>query len=264
MRRFATLLAVVGAVSLAFLVGCGSSSDDRSALAKGNANSGRNADENPKPSPAVTVPKKNVADTGTASQPAARANDAGNIGVPQEGKPGSIRGKLKSPYVRLAQGVVFIVEVKGRDFPPPEKKPVMDQKNKMFTPHILPVQVSSTVDFPNTDDVRHSVYTRKGSANQFNLGQYDTGIVKHVKFEKSGVTHLGCNVHVEMSGFIVSCQNPFFTLASRKGDFFIDNVPPGLYQLTFFHEKIKEKTIEVTVAPGKETQVTFTGLKRKK
>ncbi len=187
-----------------------------------------------------------------------------DLGVPGPGKPGTIKGVLKSPYARLVAGVVFIVRVEGRQFDPPEQHPAMDQKNKIFTPHILPVLAGSTVDFPNTDDVRHNVFSVDGSPQKFNLGQYDVGVVKRVKFEKLGLTELGCNVHTEMQGFVLALQNPYFAISSRgTGNFVIDDVPPGKYQLSFFHEKVQEKSIEVTVKPGAETEVEFTDLKRK-
>lgn len=178
---------------------------------------------------------------------------------------GSIKGVLKSPYARIAPSVIYIEEIEGGEFKVPENNPVMDQKNKIFTPHLLPILVGSTIDFPNTDDVRHSVYSRKESADDFNLGQYDVGIVKHVKFETVGVTHLGCNIHAEMSAYIITCQNPYFTVIGKKakGNFVISDVPAGTWKLTFFHEKIKQKTIEVTVVAGSEAIVEFTGLKRR-
>lgn len=178
---------------------------------------------------------------------------------------GVVKGMINSPYAKLADSVVYIKEIKGVEFPPPKKNPVMDQKNKIFNPHVLPVLVGSTVDFPNTDDVRHSVYSREKSANDFNLGQYDAGIVKRVKLDKTGITHLGCNVHVEMSAYIIALQNPYFSIANRKDrTFSIPNVPAGTWELTFYHEKIEPAVLEVTVEAGKETEVEFSKLKRKR
>ena len=199
-----------------------------------------------------------------ASQSATRADSSVTEKGDETGATGSIKGRLKSPYARVDRGVVYIESVEGRSFELPEKNPVMDQKNKIFKPHLLPVLVGSTVDFPNTDDVRHSVYSRKNAAKDFNLGQYDTGIVKRIKFDKVGVTHLACNIHAEMSAFIIACQNPYFATTDKKGYFEIPDVPPGTWKLTFFHEKIKTVTIDVTVDAGKQADVEFTGLKRKR
>ncbi len=180
-----------------------------------------------------------------------------------KGKTGTIKGTIKSPYARLAEGVVYIEEVKDRKFVLPSKNPLMDQKNKIFVPHVLPVLVGSTVDFPNTDDVRHNVYTEKGSPYEFNLGEYQAGEVKQVKPDKCGLLSLRCNVHTEMNAFIVVCQNPYFGTTDKKGAYLIRNVPPGKYRLTFFHEKLKSKTIEVTVEAGKDAAADFTELEKR-
>ncbi len=184
--------------------------------------------------------------------------------VAQPGDPGSIQGVVKSPYTRLAQGAVYIVRVDDQKFPPPEKHTVMDQKNLIFTPHILPVVVGTTIDFPNSDTVRHNVFTEKGSAQQFNLGTYDVGVVKQITFDELGSTHLGCNVHTEMSAYILVCQNPYFATTDKgTGKFVIPDVPPGKWHLRLFHERLKTKTIQVEVKPGEQTAVEFTKLEKK-
>ncbi len=184
--------------------------------------------------------------------------------VAQPGDPGSIQGVVKSPYTRLAQGAVYIVRVDDQEFSPAEKHAVMDQKNLIFTPHILPIVAGATVDFPHSDTVRHNVYTEKGSTQQFNLGTYDVGIVKQITFDKLGSTHLGCNVHTEMSAYILACQNPYFATTDKgTGKFVIANVPPGKWHLRLFHERLKPKTILVEVKPGEQTSVEFTKLERK-
>ena len=254
MKDFQFLANIAGALLASFFLGCG---------AEGAAESSPPGDTATiqTPAPIEKPGADTVAETNAPRQTRPVADP--QLGVPGDGEPGSIKGILKSPYTRLAEGVVYITTVKGRQFALSEENPIMDQKNKIFIPHLLPVQAGSTVEFPNTDDVRHSVYSRDGSAVEFNLGQYDAGVVKRERFEETGVTHLGCNVHTEMSAFIVSFQNPFFALANRRGEFTIPNIPPGRYQLTFFHERIVEKIIVVSIQPGEETYVEFTGLKRK-
>jgi plastocyanin len=210
----------------------------------------------------ATPPGNNGQKNGAATN-GTDPNGAGDPAVPEKGEPGSIKGRVKSPYTRLAVGVVYIKRVDGVTFQIPKKNAMMDQKNLVFTPHVLPVLVGSSVDFPNSDSVRHNVFSRKGGSQDFNLGTYDAGLVKSVKFEKTGVTHLGCNVHAEMSAYIVVCQNPYFAVMDKKGNFEIPKVPPGKWQLTFFHEKMKAKTVQVVVKPGQEASAEFTGLKRK-
>lgn len=177
---------------------------------------------------------------------------------------GTIKVTLRSPFVRLAEAVVYVVEVPGKKFQLPGKNPIQDQKNLVFVPHAQGILVGSTVDFPNSDSVRHNVYSPPGSAHIFNLGTYPPEEVKHVTFDKPGVVSLRCNVHAEMSAYLVVFQNPYFATTDKKtGGGIIRNVPPGKYKVSFFHERLEPTELEVTVEAGKEAVLEFTDLKRK-
>lgn len=189
---------------------------------------------------------------------AARSIDSGG-----GAQAGAIKGVLSSPFARRYAAAVYIVGAEGEQFDPPAVNPVMDQQNLMFTPHVLPVLVGSTVDFPNTDEVRHNVYTTKSSVCQFNLGTYPAGDKKSVTCGNLGVVTLLCNVHAEMSGYIVVCPTPYFATTDERGQFVIEGVPPGTYSLTFWHERLASQTVEVTVQPDAVAHVEFTGLHRK-
>lgn len=175
---------------------------------------------------------------------------------------GVIKGAIKSPYAKLSDAVVYIKEMNGRKFKLPAKNTVINQKELTFIPHILPVLVDSTVDFLNEDKVDHNIRSTKSSATVFDLGTYHPKVSKSVLFDKVGVVSLLCNIHAEMSAYIVVCQTPYFA-RTVKGEFVIRNVPPGTYKLTFFHEKLAAKEIDVIVEIGKETESVFTDLKKK-
>lgn len=173
---------------------------------------------------------------------------------------GTVAGKLKSPFLRRRPAVVYIENVPGRQFAPPAKNPVMDQKNLIFIPHLLPVLVGSTVDFPNNDTVRHNVFSPPKSAKPFNLGTYPAGEVKHVTFDKVGVVALLCNVHAEMSAYVVVLQNPYFALTDKDGAVTLGNVPAGEYTLTFWHEDLKSISKPIKVTQQQITEVQFENL----
>ncbi len=177
---------------------------------------------------------------------------------------GTIRGALDHPIARRVPAAVYIESIDGETFDPPADNPVMDQINLRYTPHVLPILVGSTIDFPNSDSTRHNVYSSTSSVCQFELGLYETGIVKHVMCDKPGVIMLLCNVHAEMRGFVIVSPTPYFATTDETGAFVIDGVPPGTYSVTFEHERLESKSIEVTVVAGSESQVTFDGLGRKR
>jgi riboflavin biosynthesis pyrimidine reductase len=135
--------------------------------------------------------------------------------------------------------------------------------NLVFIPHVIAVQKGTTVDFPNNDQVRHNVFSPPDCCNQFNLGTYDVGSSKPVLFDKSCEVPLLCNVHAEMSAFVVVLDNPYFGVTAKDGSFKIENVPPGAYKLKTWHEKLRSEEQEVKVEGGKTVEADFLLKKRK-
>ena len=169
---------------------------------------------------------------------------------------GTIKGKVVSPWIWGSEAVVYITKAPGR-FEPPAQDPVLDQRRMRFIPHVLPVLVGSTVAFPNNDTVQHSVYSPPYSVKQFNLGMYPSGVTKRVTYDRVGVVPLLCNVHSEMSAFVVVLPNPYFAVTDVRGNFAIKNVPAGSYRLTFWHERLKPQTLQIDVKAGDMAEVTF-------
>ncbi len=169
---------------------------------------------------------------------------------------GTIRGKVDSRWVRLRPALVYLENVPGK-FPLPKQNPVMDQRRLSFIPHILPVLVGSTVDFPNNDHVRHNVYAPSHGAKKFDLGAYPKGETRQVTFDRVGVVPVSCNVHSEMSAFILVLPNPHFAMTDKQGNFRLKDVPPGTYTLTFWHKRLQSKTAKVSVKSGRTVHETF-------
>ena len=117
---------------------------------------------------------------------------------------GDITGKVQCRRVRHSgDAVVYIEKVGSNNYEPPTEHGVVDQLNLVFIPHVLAVQKGTTIDFPNSDSVRHNVFSTPDCCNQFNLGTYDIGTSKPVTFNVSCEIPLLCNVHAEMSAFVV-------------------------------------------------------------
>ena len=177
---------------------------------------------------------------------------------------GSITGNVKCKRTRYPENVVVYIEkVDDNKFPAPEEHGILDQFNLTFVPHVIAVQKGTTIDFPNSDLVRHNVFSPPDCSKQFNLGTYDVGVVKHVTFDEAGEIPLLCNVHAEMSAFVLVLENPYFSVTGRDGAFKIENVPPGIYKLSAWHEKLRTITKDVTIEAGKTTSVDFQLKKRK-
>lgn len=174
-----------------------------------------------------------------------------------------VRGSIKALGVRDSANVVVFLEGNGTKATPAPKAAVMDQRSLTFVPHVLPLPRGTAVDFPNSDKVRHNVYSPAGSAKRFNLGTYAVGVTKTEQFDAVGVVPLLCNVHSEMSGFILVMDTPHFAVTDKYGRFSIKGVPPGKYVLRAWHEKVKSAEREITVVAGTptEVQIEMTGRK---
>src|SRR3989338_1756843 len=84
---------------------------------------------------------------------------------------GTITGTVATPKERDRENVVVYVDrIPDKAFPAPADHALMDQKGMAFVPHVLPVLVGTTVDFRNSDDVLHNVFTPDKIADKFNLG----------------------------------------------------------------------------------------------
>jgi len=161
-------------------------------------------------------------------------------------------------YEKYKNNTVVYIEKVDVHFELPEKNPVMNQKELKFLPKVLPVLVGSTVDFLNNDDVLHNVFSPDSCANKFNLGTWKKGEVRSVTYDKiECVSVLLCNVHPEMEAYVIVLQNPFFTITNEKGEYFIENVPPGTYILKVWNERLKAISKHVTVSETEEVIVNF-------
>jgi plastocyanin len=104
------------------------------------------------------------------------------------------------------------------------------QKNKEFVPHLVVVQVGSTVDFPNLDPFFHNVFSQF-NGKRFDLGLYESGSSRSVRFDRPGISYIFCNIHPEMSAVVVSVPTPYFAMSTAAGNLTIHDVAPGAYMM---------------------------------
>lgn len=170
---------------------------------------------------------------------------------------GDIEGKVTG---MKGKSVVYVDTIAGKTFPAPKDHPVMDQKGLMFSPHIMPVQQGTTVEFLNSDTVQHNVFwTAIGGDKKLghNLGTWPKGEKRSFTFDKPGVVPVLCNVHPEMAGYVVVSPTPYFAETDDSGAYKIKDVPDGSYTVTAWHEGAKNQSKPVTVAGGGKADFTL-------
>lgn len=174
-----------------------------------------------------------------------------------QGWAGEIKGKVTAQGMRSAKNVaVYVDAIPGKTFNPPAKPTVMDQKHLEFIPHVLVVLKGTTVEFLNSDPTLHNVFWPNISGNKKlagNLGTWPQGKSKSFTFDNLGVAPLLCNVHPEMSGYVVIVPTPYFAVTDSAGDYVIRDVPPGKYTLKSWSEEGKPTSQPVDVSGGVTT-----------
>lgn len=119
----------------------------------------------------------------------------------------------------------------------------MTQKDKRFEPNLLVVPVGSLVDFPNLDPWFHNVFSLY-QGKRFDLGLYQAGTQKSVRFDKPGVSYLFCNIHPEMSAVVLGVESHWYGLSDAHGRVTIPAVPAGKYELHVWHENATAEAIK--------------------
>ena len=148
----------------------------------------------------------------------------------------------------MADAVVYAVP-EGRTLPLARRTAKMDQKNRMFIPHVLPVQTGTAVTFPNSDDIRHQVYSFS-SAKIFQLPLYEGTPANPVVFDRAGVVTLGCNIHDRMSAYVVIVDTPYFAATTKKGRAQLAHVGAGKYALRVWYPEMANEPAPVPLTLG--------------
>jgi plastocyanin len=170
------------------------------------------------------------------------------------GRANEIKGKVSVQGIKSAEGIAVYVDViPDKKFDAPKDHVVIDQRKMSFIPHVVAVQQGTTVEFLNSDPVGHNVYWPSVSGNKklsHNLGTWPKGEKKPFQFNDLGVASLLCNVHPEMSGYVVVVPTPYFAVTDKDGNFEIKNVPAGKYTLKTWSEDGKPTTqaVDATAA----------------
>jgi plastocyanin len=138
----------------------------------------------------------------------------------------------------VADAVVYALP---KNYTPPKSLPavVVDQVDKEFVNHVTPIQAGTPVNFPNSDDIRHHVYSFS-PAKTFELPLYMGTPAKPIQFDQPGEVALGCNIHDWMLGYIYVVETPYFTTTGSEGKGKIE-LAPGDYEVRVWHPEMQEK-----------------------
>ncbi|HUS64609.1 MAG TPA: hypothetical protein VMZ28_08715 [Kofleriaceae bacterium] len=130
------------------------------------------------------------------------------------------------------------------------KQRVIEQRGRVFAPHVMAVPVGSTISFPNFDPFFHNVFSLSASA-AFDLGLYPSGATREVTFRKEGIVRLGCNLHSSMAGYVIVVSAPHYAVTGADGAFAFRRLAPGTYRMQAWGEGSAAPTeSRIVIGPG--------------
>jgi plastocyanin len=149
-----------------------------------------------------------------------------------------------------------VVTVKGAPTQPGTTQVVIDQHKCQYRPHVQAAAAGSGLQIVNSDAVLHNIHGYLGQVTTFNVAMplKDQKVTKMLN--KPGVVRVKCDVHAWMGAFVVVVDGPA-AVSGADGAFEIKGVPPGTYTVTAWHEKLGEKTAQVTVPASGAAALDF-------
>ena len=135
------------------------------------------------------------------------------------------------------------------DSPAPVAKTIalMDQIDRKFAPRVLTVNQNDLVSFPNSDNIRHHVYSFS-APKVFEIKLYADVPEAPIEFAEPGIVVLGCNIHDDMIGYIYVTPPEFVSAVTDSlGESVIES-SGDITEVRIWHERLSAvETDQITL-----------------
>ena len=166
----------------------------------------------------------------------------------------------------LANVMVWLKDVKYKG-ELPKTNAVLDQVGCLYTPHVQGIMRGQELLIKNSDATLHNIHSMAKTNTQFNFAMPKVVKEKTVSFDKvEDPFYIKCDVHPWMKAWVAVFDHPYFAVTDKDGNFKIDGIPAGTYEVIAWQEKFKMKkhlTATVTIGEG-ETVNNFTFVRQSK
>ena len=133
-----------------------------------------------------------------------------------------------------------------------------------FIPHMVIVPVGTPLTIYNDDGILHNIHTFSKKNRPFNLAQPKYRKKLDRKFRRPEIVQVKCDVHSWMNGYIVVVDHPYHSITNEKGEYSIEGIPAGIYQVEYWHEKLGKMKKEVKIGAGASTKLDLVFTEEKK
>ena len=144
------------------------------------------------------------------------------------------------------------------DYPAPSEPVVIDQQGCMYHPHVAAVMAGQPLQFKNSDGILHNVHLLPDANREQNIAMPGSMTETNVTLNQpESMFGVKCDVHPWMQAFVAVMDHPFFAVTDEDGQFTIENLPAGTYEIEAWHERLGTQTAQVTVADGETVTHDF-------
>jgi hypothetical protein len=138
--------------------------------------------------------------------------------------------------------------------------PVFDQKNCMYTPHVLAMDTGETFKVQTSDQTAHNIHPNPNPMTgniPWNQSQPPGAPPVEKSWKAPEFIEVKCNIHPWMHGTFAVLKNSHYALSADDGGFKLPNLPPGKYTITAWHESYGDQSQDVAIAGSETKTVNF-------
>ena len=167
----------------------------------------------------------------------------------------------------MAEAIVYLKNVSYSSGSPADPV-ILDQNGCIYNPHVFGMVAEQELLIKNSDATLHNIHSRPNVNKEFNFAMPKVVKEKKSTFAKSEPEpfYIKCDVHPWMKAWVLVSDHPYFAVTDSNGNFSIDGIPAGSYEVVCWQEKFKKKpmTATVTIGDGETNQdFIFTRPKKK-
>jgi hypothetical protein len=159
---------------------------------------------------------------------------------------GKARGSLK-------EVIVYFV---GKVQPPPKSPAILGQKDEAFQQNVLAVTKGQKLIIQNNDKISHNIFSNS-PAKIFDLGLFAPGENQDIKFNKTGVVQVYCNIHPDMASTVLVLPNALHAGTDKNGKYKISNIPAGKYKIFAWHPLGRPKSKKIVIKDGDQLNINW-------
>ena len=165
------------------------------------------------------------------------------------------RVAVVDPSGGLANAVVIVTGVPWNDTKP---EPVINNSGCYFVPRVQVAATRSIITLTSEDDVLHTTHAYDDRQRTlFNIAIPVPGLEIERPLRRPGPVRIECDSHGWMRGWVYVTDD-IGTVTASNGQFELQGIPAGTYELTVWHEQFSGQSQQVTVTPDGQSEASFT------